>query len=140
MREHIALEWAARLKSGEYKQGKHRLCRLDVPVDGKSSTEYCCLGVLCEMYMDYNETDDSFTHDNSVDVMEDGKDYSVRSYDGQTEFLPWCVQDWAGMTANSGRFPLDRYRSQICDLSAMNDDGATFEEIAKAIESNWKAI
>lgn len=37
-------QWVKALRSGEYKQGQHRLCR---EVD--SECQYCVLGVLCDI-------------------------------------------------------------------------------------------
>lgn len=40
MTKKIAMKWVKALRSGKYKQAKHRL---------KSAEGYCCLGVLCEI-------------------------------------------------------------------------------------------
>jgi len=37
-------KWVAALRSGKYKQGKHRLKQTDIKGDS-----YCCLGVACEI-------------------------------------------------------------------------------------------
>ncbi len=46
MNPEIRAEWAARLRSGEYKQGRSVLKMID-PVTGV--TKHCCMGVLCEL-------------------------------------------------------------------------------------------
>lgn len=133
MHNHIALEWVARLRSGDYAQGKHNLCQVG---DGQPD-KFCCLGVLCEMYMDYNETDNSFAHDLSRSESSCTVGCHVRTYDKQVEFLPDSVMKWAGMNNNSGQFTVDK---AVYNLSSMNDDGADFHQIADAIDLHWQHI
>lgn len=46
----IIKQWISVLRTGEYKQGKNYLCR----IDSNNKKQYCCLGVLCDI-LDLNK-------------------------------------------------------------------------------------
>lgn len=77
----------------------------------RQGDQYCCLGVLCDLYGKAvgPEWEDS------------GEVYSMFHCD---TVLPLKVQVWAGIPGKPN--PLD--------LAALNDSGATFEELANIIE------
>lgn len=115
MKHEVAEKWIEALKSKEYKQGKNKLCR----VDG-GDREYCCLGVLCDVY--------SKEHPSSV------FEPSVVSSDWLTFFgcsntLPDEVRIWSGMATATGD-----YLQHTNNLVRMNDIGTPFWKIAKIID------
>lgn len=99
--------WINALRSGEYEQGQGSLYE-----DGK----FCCLGVLTDLYI--RETNQEWEEqcDNSF------------SFEDSPCFLPPSVQEWAGLN-NS---PQVGGRS----LPGLNDEGASFEELADLIEEH----
>jgi len=112
LNENVKL-WVEALRSGEYEQGKDCLSNGD---------EFCCLGVACDLYSKYNKP--------ILFILENG----VKSYDGDTVFLPFVVQDWLGLKSHSGVF------SNANSLAQMNDGGLTFKEIADMIESEPEGL
>ena len=119
MKKEIADQWVTALRSGNYKQTKERLHRTD--------NTFCCLGVLCDI--------------SGLGVWEsanlvDGIMYTTKG--GQTVgFPPEDVRDWAGINSVSGCIHLD---SGLTSLATLNDNGATFEEIADIIEQHSEEL
>lgn len=123
MKQAIAKRWIKALRSGKYKQTQRVL---------KDDKGYCCLGVLSDLY---------------------GVDWSKRKrkdYNGTGYFckkitkhvqghilLPEDVKNWAGMKDINGTFKAD---GKFDQLTAKNDSGASFKEIASAIEEHWKEL
>ena len=106
-----ARAWVAALRSGEYKQGKGAL--------RPTKNSYCCLGVACELYRQaeggtWQNDDAGFTFQNN------------------TKVLPPCVSVWLGLTFPGGSYLGGVYYDS---LTAQNDGGSTFSEIADVIES-----
>lgn len=112
-RENIA-KWVEALRSGDYTQGIGALASFE-----GESVQYCCLGVASEI---------SGVCQIKKDAMSDGR--GVLAYDGSRSFLPMSVQEWLGV---DGDAPDVRAGA----LSAINDDGASFAEIADLIEAEW---
>lgn len=114
--------WVAALRSGEYKQGKGRLRR---PLPG-SEFEFCCLGVLCDLHA--KET-------RQGEWLNGG--YKVPDFGSSSAYTlpPIEVYRWAGIGVqvdmHDTLFLIDGLRA---GLDTHNDSGATFEQIAKAIE------
>lgn len=104
MKPEVKEEWVKALRSGEYEQGEGFLCK---------NGRFCCLGVL-------------------IDVAVEGDWVLVEDSLG-------CGDYWA-LDGNSGTLPVERQQelglSGIChgQLTAMNDDGISFAEIATWIE------
>ncbi len=112
----IKQKWIEALRSGEFKQGQSYLKRDD---------KFCCLGILCEL------------HRIATNDAEGWGSYSLapftNQYHGQSGVLPSIVQDWAGLNYhNYSTNPMINGES----LSALNDAGRTFEEIAELIEKH----
>lgn len=108
--------WIEALRSGNYKQGKNRLCTLTA-----DDPYYCCLGVAYEIFKDQFGIE-------TIDY------HSVRRYDGEAAYIKHRVLQNALGIAQNGQFqePIHgRY-----SLVSLNDDGFTFEEIADIIEKN----
>ena len=122
MRKEIADKWVAALRSGEYKQTSGILAN-------HNRTEHCCLGVLCEL------------------AIEAGTELSVGTteyahpdatyFDSCSTHLPDAVQGWAGMRFEDGSRDA---KGELPSLAAMNDQGASFEDIAGTIEDEWELL
>ncbi len=72
----------------------------------------CCLGVLCVVA---------------------GMKPTNRSFDGTAEYAPGTAMNFIGLEHDTGLFYDDGDETKM--LSALNDNGATFNEIADIIES-----
>jgi len=138
MKKNIAEKWVKALRSGNYNQGYEYLCH---------KGNYCCLGVLCELYVK-DTGDSSFRTEGSDSGW--NADYSF--FGEEHEILPAQVIDWAGIREenHSGTFVVDKC---FYTLSVWNDgsgtdyeanyvDGkeGTFENIADAIEKYYNTI
>ena len=117
MKKDIAKIWVDALKSGEYKQGTEYLCAGD---------RYCCLGVLCDLYAQ-NAADNL----RIVEKQKGDKGFTITYYNYDSEVLPEIVQEWAGMSTNTGKYMSDTLFES--SLASDNDQGATFEELADVI-------
>lgn len=118
MNKDVKAKWLEALRSGEYEQGRSYLRSDD--------NKFCCLGVLCEIAV----------QDGVIDEASLSK-YGTYRYDGWYESaLPEKVQDWSGVDSTLGRFA-DAAGSRDGALAFINDDGATFDEIADIIESEF---
>lgn len=116
MRPEIRDKWVAALRGGQYQQSKRYL---------KSLRGYCCLGVLCDLYLKEFPDKAFWTDDHEFIV--DGRKNAY--------LLPHPVREWSGLSTRNGVFPvaIRAYNS----LDALNDYGASFDEIAKIIEENF---
>jgi hypothetical protein len=108
--------WIEALESGEYKQAVSYLS-----IHGL----YCCLGVACEVAIKHG-----------VEVTRAYRDEIVQ-YDGDHSLLPPSVQKWLGLRCNDGGFEVahDDWIEEV-NLATLNDEGATFQEIANVIREN----
>lgn len=104
----IKAKWVAALRSGEYKQGMGNL---------RDAGYFCCLGVLSDLHS--KETGCKWTQQN------DG----VMSYLFQSGMPPEIVMDWAGLKIITVEID-----GKVKTLDRHNDKGATFAQIAQAIE------
>ncbi len=124
MKKEIADMWCAALRSGEYTQGRGSLCTVND--DGK---QFCCLGVLCELYKQ---------HDPSMDVRYSHQtaDSKFVLYNSYSCNLPPEVCLWSGVKTQLG-FRCKNGKS----LVQLNDAcGFSFIEIANVIEEEWEAL
>ena len=106
MKSEIKQAWLNALRSGDYQQGRKYLRQCD---------QYCCLGVLCDLY--------SKAAGLEWEPLEGNAD-QVQSMLNHETTLPFKVQEWAGIPGKPN--PLE--------LAAYNDNGATFAELANMIE------
>lgn len=144
MNPEIKEKWLAALRSGDYKQGQSKLRRI-LPklfkrTGGNDLTDerYCCLGILCELYIQdtgkgrwiMDDFDGEFKFD-------DGNGSS--SYGMPTN----AVYAWAGMSNDDGfyvdnkdfkAYKVEDSSSPYFGLAALNDGGRRFPTIAKLIE------
>lgn len=119
MNQEKALEWARRLESGKYPQGKNGL-----NVDGR----YCCLGVACEMAVEAGV------------IPEGAYTFGYTGYgvgdDFNTAILPIAVREWLEMDSSHGYIGGGDYTG--CELTVFNDNGTSFPELATIIRENWE--
>ena len=109
MKSEIKKLWIDALRSEKYKQGTHRL--------RSSDNEYCCLGVLCDLHRRRMKKKGWVSN----------IDMGLKSYLGQTAYLPETVRKWAGLDKNS---PFVGHQV----LTGMNDSGISFKDISDTIE------
>jgi hypothetical protein len=134
------IEWVAELRSGKYRQTRSRL------YDGEG---YCCLGVACEVSEIGVWADEPYC----------GISYKITGEDPESEVLPERIQKLLGLDSQSPEVPVwiaDRCAPEamrevrddlmlqtqvdstsLVALAALNDRGATFAQLADAIEATW---
>jgi hypothetical protein len=108
------------LRSGDYQQDTGTL---------RTEKGFCCLGVVCDIY--HRETGLG-----NWNLGEDNHYYSFvidSSGVAEARILPLEVREWIGFNTRSGRFD----PNSVFDgtLTALNDSGASFPEIADKIET-----
>ncbi len=126
MNPEIKKEWVKALKSGKYKQGRREL--------KTKESEYCCLGVLCELH---RETHPDFCW-KFPQRMPSGREviyYGSNNPRGNIEYgiLPIDVFNWAGLPQSNPFVNKDTGET----LASLNDGGATFDVIADIIETKF---
>ena len=109
MNEQVKEKWLSSLRSGDYQQTRLHL---------REGSGFCCLGVLCDLY--------GKEHNVEWELMNDDTYYE---FQGQTATLPSSVIEWAALKDHD-------FGSGIDPLSALNDGGSTFNEIADLIEEH----
>ena len=109
MNQEIKAKWVAALRSGEYTQTKERL---------RDVSGHCCLGVLCEI----SKKETGF-----------GIKQNLEDTHGD-ENLGTTMLMWSGLGFSKGDGAEVSIGGKFGSLSAHNDDGRTFLEIADAIE------
>jgi len=127
MNSKIKEAWVNALRSGKYEQSSERL---------RSVSGYCCLGVLCDIYAQEHNTEWEFRGNEETNLQP--MDYWY--YEGESEFLPESVMDWAELKTNNPQLRVDvedgednwNYKEGVSNL---NDSGYTFTTIANLIEA-----
>lgn len=130
MNQEIKRQWIDALRSGEYKQTQE--CLRDPSINS-----YCCLGVLCDLYIKGNEDADwvSLADGNDCDPL--CGDFQLESSEG---FLPEEVIKWAGISDSIGGDVLVATDSgEIVSLTELNDLGVPFGRIADYIENSIRS-
>lgn len=117
MNKRIKAKWVKALRSRKYKQVEG--CLKD---ESEEKPMYCCLGVLCDLYVKEQKKSTDSTWDR-----------------WGNQVLPQEVQDWAGLDSDNPSFNMGRndsiYDSIYESLSGLNDDrNYSFGKIAKVIE------
>jgi hypothetical protein len=131
MNPEIKQKWVDALLSGKYDQGSEKL---------RSEQGYCCLGVLCDLYAQEQNQEwefrGAFEEENTQPT-----DYWY--FDGEGEFLPESVREWAGLSLANPQVRIEVteeyeddwvYNDEIANL---NDTGYTFEELSKLIKEQF---
>jgi hypothetical protein len=131
-----AKTWVEALRSGDYTQGTNYLTYYDR--DGANEVERnCCLGVACQLYI----------KDGNPLVTRTDSD-GVVSYGAQHEksVLPLDVAKWLGLSDRYSSFMTthsDEEGAPVEDssqLTELNDNGKSFEDIADVIESEPRGL
>lgn len=115
MNPEVKKMWIDALTSGEYKQAKGML---------RSRDGHCCLGVLCELYKETHPHARWKVYANSGDMFIDST-----SMEGQFSLTPGVIL-WADLQRSD-----PQVKGGLC-LSDLNDNGVTFDKIAKAIKES----
>ena len=127
MNSEIKQKWLEALRSGEYIQGKNHLAK---------EGQYCCLGVLCDLAVQEGILRPGEVDEDGIIVYQSaGSAVNDRSY-SESSTLPRQVKEWAGLNHRNPYFrePDERGVRMSHFLSALNDNGSTFTEIADKIE------
>lgn len=125
MNAEIKTKWLEALRSGEYQQGREALLKVH-----SYGQRYCCLGVLCDLYRKetgrgrWEEPDPTLFDSCSMPFVLGNE---------STHGLPLEeVRAWAELSSNS---PKVEFNGGLHPIDKINDDGASFEEIANLIET-----
>ncbi len=137
MKPEIKAAWLAALRSGEFKQGRGYLHRINP--DGRGDT-FCCLGVLCVLA----EGAGVLKKGPAVGggwYMYAASDESPARGDRSTTMPPYAIGPWAMQDGESLNWVIQkpgRGRLGIMGLSGLpdlnDDDRWSFEQIADIIE------
>lgn len=114
MKPEIKKMWVEALRSGEYRQGRFFL-------NGRQG--FCCYGVLCDLH----------AKTNGGKWEEDPDFITPRLYLGSDALPPEAVFEWAGLDDMSNTEIISD--GEEWRLTYFNDGGASFAEIADAIEA-----
>lgn len=108
----LQAEWVAKLRSGEYTQGRGNLRSRD--------NKFCCLGVLCDLVgLEWKTDETNPNYPFYIDVPGDNAvAFPPETLLGQLN----CKQGTRGY-------------SELWSLASANDNGLTFAQIADQIES-----
>lgn len=147
--------WLRRLASGQYAQGKLRLCTITSAPDpaGYCDAKFCCLGVACEVYIDRVEPLPF-----SIPSLSSWYLYLDKAviYCSSASHMPQRVTRALGFRSNHGRYTgalankikatskhklpdaIKKWRTNIMggkflSLADMNDNGVPFKDIAEII-------
>lgn len=133
MKPEIKARWVENLRSGKYEQGRGVL---------RKDSEYCCLGVLCEMAAEEGivetiipEIDEHFAEVYEPEEFPTHAYRDIGADDSEVFYLPTAVQEWSDLPFNpSIEWDREGMEYQNRYLSTLNDSGKTFKEIADLIE------
>ena len=120
MNPRIKTLWVEALRSKEYPQGKGNL---------KTQDGYCCLGVLCDLYL--KEQSEEWKPSDFIEEDE------VLTYkiDGWGHLPPESVVEWAELPGCNPGIMIEG-ADYVTDLTKLNDSlDKSFEEIADYIEN-----
>lgn len=113
-----AQKWVQALESGQFHQGRGSL---------RIGGSYCCLGVACELYR--RETGQGEWRV----IPGDGTyDFHVNGI-SEHAILPPIVKNWLGLLESSGGYEKDSDGMLTQQLTADNDGGKSFIDIAEII-------
>lgn len=140
MNPEVKAKWLAALESGKYKQGKNKLRRIlptlfNAGKQSESAERWCCLGVLCNVYIE----------DTGKGRWEKDSDGEFKFFDGHDDWhghtsygMPTAaVYQWAGLADYHDKIFLDSSdKKKFTDgsLAELNDEGRTFKTIIGVIK------
>lgn len=122
MIESVKQLWLQALRSGKYEQAQGFLKR--------GRKDYCCLGVLCEIYR--KETGKGRWVKSAPAIGPSSYRFQDGLKDSSLKVVPEAVKQWAGLTSSNPSFEI---QDENTSAATMNDEGYSFETIAKAIEA-----
>lgn len=117
MNADVKKRWLEVLRSGEYAQAGGAL---------RSDVGYCCLGVLCDLYVKDGHAEWHFNQDMDNDVSYDIFDEGAH--------LPGRVMDWAGLNSSDPYVETGFDEWGNASLAELNDSDISFAQIADLIE------
>lgn len=129
MNPEVKQKWIDALRSGNYEQGSEKL---------RTVNGYCCLGVLCDIYAQENNTQWKFRGNEETNFQT--MDYYWYFLD-EIEFLPESVMNWAGLGTHNPSVRVycedsddedQRYYND--EIANVNDSGYSFSQIADIIQ------
>ena len=133
MNQEIKAKWVNALRSGDYEQGQGAL--------KNPNGQYCCLGVLCDLYDKHRMEEFGAESSWTVDTVSLNEYISVLDH-SEVGVPPNEVVDWAGLPDNNPEVLVDledevggetyQYELPIAELN--DDQGLTFNELADLIE------
>lgn len=131
MKPEVKEKWVNALRSGEYSQSGGYL---------RTASGYCCLGVLCDLYV--KETNDSWEFDDETFVSEDDPNMDPWDYfylEGESEFVPPLVRKWAELDAADPYIKVENEDGSVSNeqLVVLNDNGMSFSQLADLIEEQY---
>lgn len=111
-------KWLTALRSGKYKQGKYVLRNND--------DEYCCLGVLCDVY------DDSLWYRDNGNYLYNSNKEETLGEDVWSAIPDYLLPVFEFIYNN----PIISYQGKEATLAGLNDDiDLDFNQIADVIEA-----
>lgn len=132
MFEEIKKIWVEALRSGRYRKGTRVLRNIN--------NEFCCLGVLCDLYVLHTKKSEWVLGT----ILGTTTYYLSGDYDYEYETLPSMVVDWAGFDPSiisDGSFHVRLVNNEEVDITTVNDMSLgsigtefTFKQIADMIE------
>ena len=126
MKKEIADKWIKALRSGQYKQGLNYL--------NENNTNFCCLGVLCEIALSEGL---NISKVGKLKCQPAPEESYIYEYNGDMQNLHISIIVWGDMHIDKSI----NEHTCIGELISMNDNqGCSFEEIAKFIEDNTDRI
>ena len=134
MNQEIKTKWINALRSGDYEQGQGALKNTD--------GQYCCLGVLCDLYDKHRMEEFGAESCWAVDTVMLNEYISVLGHPTEVGVPSNVVVDWAGLPHNNPDSLVDledevweeKYQYEL-PIAELNDDhGLTFNELADLIE------
>lgn len=131
MNKKIKELWLNALRSGEYKQCRYRLKK----INNKNQESFCCLGVLTDLAIKNSKIGDWNINKNQTGVNYLNNNRLITRH----ITLPPDIAHWAGMhnINSTGTF---LGKNGYISLSDKNDRGASFKQIANIIEKNIEGI
>ena len=140
-----AKAWVEALRSGAYEQCRGRLRRQyleDYDNDEREQGEgYCCLGVACDLYQQAHPDVSEWIEDEFAIFSGPHEGAGSTTMEGA---LHEAVAEWLGLKDIDGQFHEKQYvpnsKSAGSSLIALNDVGATFEQIADMIERKPRGL
>jgi hypothetical protein len=131
MNQTVIRRWVEALRSGDYRQGQDRLEVVSSDSDDAAQSSFCCLGVLCDLAVQDGIIGRRVRHLEGDVTVYFGDDNDRDQY-----YLPKKVVEWAGLEdliGSGSDDPRDVFVHGI-GLTARNDCGESFEQIANAVE------